>query len=245
MSTAYEKLMSTDSHDSQHKLRVAILRAIKSPHPGKPDQLSNGTLLPVHKAYCESIAAGFLEDFKMLLKTSTNSEQNTRDEELVTILEEATQLSIILAVEHPYLAFWFLSDADKTSFSMDNPEFKPHRALKLDDTEKDQEHIACPSKLLYRPYDLVVEPCVTRHGNKDAEQYDKRKVVHRGIVWMIKEKCLVKVDLKSKGIKRESPSDRTEYKAKEQHGIDGEPPSKKVVSHPKAFQFTTFQTAEY
>ena len=182
------RLRQSESSNLKHKLRVGILRAIEQPSATGTRDEDSQNMQPRHKGHCEAIVSDFLHDFTILLKPVSNVEQKTRVAGLLSIVEDAMRLAIVLAAQHPHVEIRFLNDIKNSSFNMKDPAFKPSRGMKLEgDTEEKAEKKALAQGLLGRPFDLVIEPSVTRYGNKDGENYHRKKVLHRGEVWVVKD----------------------------------------------------------
>lgn len=98
------------------------------------------------------------------------------------------RISVILATQHPHVEILFLNDLQATSFGINDPGFKAHRGLGiLDEEENESEQIAHSYGLIGRPFDMVIEPSVTRYGNRDAENYHRKEILYKGVVWIVKD----------------------------------------------------------
>jgi hypothetical protein len=188
-------LIELDSRQAQHRLRANILRAIEQPSEPR-SQASQQMLQPRHKQHCERAVADFIEDFSMMLRNDLNySQRQKRATDLQGIFEDMMKLSIVFAAQHPFINIRFLNDLDESSFDMRDREFRPARGLHLevdddDDDKQDINEAARACGIYGKPLDLVISPCITRHGDKDAEHYDMKTVLCPGTVWMVKDKDL-------------------------------------------------------
>ncbi|EXJ56681.1 hypothetical protein A1O7_07025 [Cladophialophora yegresii CBS 114405] len=136
---------------------------------------------------CEKIVALCLSKFHVGLQAVGDEDGQKRHKEMLEIVEAALRLSARLSTENPEVRFYFLDDLEKTKFDLRHDRFKPHRILKLDDEEFDDEAQRAEAEALVgRPFDMVVEPCVVRRGDAKGQEYEKEQVLYRGVVWMVK-----------------------------------------------------------
>lgn len=126
----------------------------------------------------------------VLFKDITDVEEGTRQRKLLGIVEQAMQLSSILSQQNPEVRFSFLNDLPE-AFRLKSPRFTPHLELNLGGDDEDDE-VEDPKvlALIGRPVDMVVEPSIARFGDKFGNDYERGKVLRRGVVWMVKDEHL-------------------------------------------------------
>ncbi|KAH0832669.1 hypothetical protein FOPE_01280 [Fonsecaea pedrosoi] len=175
------------SPDSQHKVRVTILRAISDSPAVENHWVKSRTQQAMdfaQKERCKHIASSLIQKMGILFRDVTNEERDGRDHQVFDVVEKAMRLSCVLNMQYPNIQFVFLDDLSKPKFTWDDGRFQLHQALGID--ENDEENPNEAQALVGQPLDLVVAPMVERYGNKDGESYDTKNVILQGTVWIVR-----------------------------------------------------------
>ncbi|OCT48829.1 hypothetical protein CLCR_04545 [Cladophialophora carrionii] len=187
--------------ESSNKLRARICSLVDKPSVldgSKAAKLSSRqkNMQRLRQNRCEKIVALCLSEFGVGLQEVSDEDGQKRHKEMLEIVEAALRLSARLTSENPEVKVYFLDDLGKTKFDLRHDRFRPHRILKLDDEEYDDEAQRAEAEALVgRPFDMVVEPCIVRRGDAKGEEYDKEQVLHRGVVWMVKGMAIPREEL--------------------------------------------------
>jgi hypothetical protein len=145
--------------------------------------------------YCLAICTRFFDTYEPLLKRIGEADLEKRKHELLELVTDTLRLSSALAVQYPKVAVFFGHRMLTHRFALGHDWYRPHRAMKLRETEDHADglgpkEIGVQGKLL----DLVIEPLLLRYGDQDGKHYDKKKVLHPAVVWVVPDADLDTTD---------------------------------------------------
>jgi len=174
-------------------LRADILRAIDRPSSVPDPHLSTEKDQIIQRratAHIQRVCLTTLQQAKPLLRPLDDKQKAQRMTELLAIVTDALNLSRSLSQQYPYIGVFFLDDKDmkKQQFKINLPVYQAHRGMKLrEDDEDDDGRDPRDLGILGRPLDFVIEPFIRRAGNEEGQNYQKFKILHKAIVWMVSD----------------------------------------------------------
>ncbi|OAL37503.1 hypothetical protein AYO20_03352 [Fonsecaea nubica] len=215
------------SPDSQHKMRVTILRAISDSPAVEKHWVKSRTQQAMdfaQKERCKHIASSLIQRMGILFRDVTNEERDGRDHQVLDVVEKAMRLSCVLNMQYPNIQFVFLNDLSRPKFTWKDGRFQLHQALGIDEHDEDNPNEA--HALVGQPLDLVVAPMVERYGNKDGESYDTKNVILQGTVWIVRN------SKSSSHSANADPDEEVQHDAESRESVEScEPMSGSTVPH--------------
>jgi hypothetical protein len=148
---------------------------------GHPERLNN-----LVDWSCEDIQQDVLKESSGLLAGMDELKSAGRDAQLLEITRSFIRASIALNAQYPWLELRFRPKMMDVQFSLDHHLVTWHRGLRLKEDDQDDGPDAEEAGIANRQIDLVVEPTVLRHGEKNGTGYDQTRVLIKGVVWMVK-----------------------------------------------------------
>ena len=144
------------------------------------------------KQHSQHILDSSLDIVHPLLTETDKAEQKTRRKDLHKYIVSMVELSLTLHAQMPNTYAAFLRGLENHKFALPHSHFRPHHGLKMDEDDADNsDETSAVMKLTDRPLDLVVEPAIMRRGDADGEDYDNKRVLVKGVVWMVKDEDLL------------------------------------------------------
>ncbi|EXJ87074.1 hypothetical protein A1O3_04032 [Capronia epimyces CBS 606.96] len=192
---SFIRLAELGSMESSNLARVSILRALEPPRVSGPEQLAQSELFQhrkqVREKHCQTTCDRFFPTYGALLKPVDEQDRQTRRAEFLQLVTDAFELSSQLALHHPVVQAFFLNEMPDPLFEVKHEHFDPHRGMKLkedddDDDGRDPKLIGIDGQAI----DLVIEPMVRRCGDNSGRHYDRIKVLHKGVVWVVADEDL-------------------------------------------------------
>jgi hypothetical protein len=171
-------------------LRADILRALEPPvaptAQQQPISAQGQIMQRLRDEYCLAICTRFFDTYEPLFKKIGEADREKRKHEFLESMTDTLRLSSALAVQYPKVAAFFGHKMRTLPFALGHDWYRPHRAMKLRETEDHADglgpkEIGVQGKLL----DLVIEPLLLRRGDQDGKHYDKQKVLHQAVVWVV------------------------------------------------------------
>ncbi|KIW83466.1 hypothetical protein Z517_02711 [Fonsecaea pedrosoi CBS 271.37] len=209
------------SPDSQHKVRVTILRAISDSPAVENHWVKSRTQQAMdfaQKERCKHIASSLIQKMGILFRDVTNEERDGRDHQVLDVVEKAMRLSCVLNMQYPNIQFVFLNDLSKPKFTWNDGRFQLHQALGID--ENDEENPNEAQALVGQPLDLVVAPVVERFGNKDGESYDTKNVILQGTVWIVRNSKLTSQEISNSHSANADPDKEVQHYAESRKSVE-------------------------
>ncbi|KAL2414834.1 hypothetical protein ABEF95_016438 [Exophiala dermatitidis] len=194
------ELASRDSSNGGNSLRAAIIRALDAPHWPQDQGVSalsrSANMKTYRNIYCVARTNDVLARYRHFLsKQPDKKAENLRHKELLSIFVSAMELSSTLAAENPKIKVHFLSDMLNERYTTQHKSLWPSPALNLATSEQDDDGLdPRVIGLEGRPIDMVIEPLVTREGDARGENYEMSTVLHKAMVWMVKDDDLTEAD---------------------------------------------------
>lgn len=127
---------------------------------------------------CLSQATKCIKDIpSILLRTMESATHAQFESEVVSVFQEAGQLSLRLWVQRPWVQCRFLKDLAKAPFDITADIMKAHAVHRIDDPE---DH-----RFDGKQIKVVVHPAVVAAGTHEAEHYDTHTQVWApAVVWL-------------------------------------------------------------
>ncbi|KAJ4507998.1 hypothetical protein HRR80_006042 [Exophiala dermatitidis] len=194
------ELASRDSSNGGNSLRAAIIRALDAPHWPQDQEISprsrSTNMKEYRSTYCVARTNDFLARHRHFLrKESDKKSENLRHKELLSIFVSAMELSSTLAAENPKIKIHFLANMLDARYTTQHKSLRPSDALNLATSEQDDDGLdPWAIGLEGQPIDMVIEPLVTREGDAGGENYNLSTVLHKAMVWMVKDDDLTEAD---------------------------------------------------
>ena len=141
----------------------------------------------------EAILQEILRETDLLIATTTEEKAVIRERELVEITRRFIRASVALLAQYPWLELRFRGSLMDVGFCLQHPLFTWHRAMKLkeeDDDQDDDRPDAYQAGIEGKQLDLIVEPTVVRHGEKDGTAYDNERFLLKATAWEVKPEDL-------------------------------------------------------